>query len=99
MINAKFRGLRSLNSISSPGQSNMAGRGDLRDFEAKPLDEKVLMLDKNNTLVVASHPLHNDKPEHAGVGPGHEFARQIRAAYPSHEIILVVSASLIVKNQ
>lgn len=54
------------------GQSNMAGRGYVTgDFKTEG-DGRVYMLTKDNTWVVAKHPVHFDKAI-AGVGPGLAF--------------------------
>ncbi len=58
------------------GQSNMAGRAPLDD-SSKLTDSRILMLDKSNNWVPATDPLHFDKPDVVGVGPGIAFAREI----------------------
>ncbi|ANI90728.1 acetylxylan esterase [Arachidicoccus ginsenosidimutans] len=62
------------------GQSNMSGRAPL------PSDEKtnpdILMLNKNNQWVVAKDPLHFDKPDIVGVGPGLSFAQVLLKHLP-----------------
>ncbi|TYR37328.1 sialate O-acetylesterase [Sphingobacterium phlebotomi] len=74
------------------GQSNMAGRG-LLDVEYKNLsDPKVLMLNKDNEWVIASHPLHFDKPKMAAVGPGLTFGIEMAKANPSVKIGLIPCA-------
>ncbi|WP_018628808.1 sialate O-acetylesterase [Niabella aurantiaca] len=55
------------------GQSNMAGRGPL-DEAGKKEDPRILMLDSLDQWVVATDPVHFDKPKMAGVGPGRAFA-------------------------
>lgn len=55
------------------GQSNMAGRGPL-DEAGKKGDPQILMLDSLDQWVVATDPVHFDKPKMAGVGPGRAFA-------------------------
>ena len=58
------------------GQSNMAGRAPLDD-SSKLTDSRILMLDKSDNWVPATDPLHFDKPDIVGVGPGIAFAREI----------------------
>ncbi|MBS1660433.1 MAG: beta-glucuronidase [Bacteroidetes bacterium] len=58
------------------GQSNMAGRGPV-DAESKETDARILMLDKNNNWVPATDPVHFDKPDVVGVGPGIAFAKEM----------------------
>jgi hypothetical protein len=56
------------------GQSNMAGRGAL-DSESKFVHPQILMLDSQNHWVVATDPVHYDKPKSVGVGPAISFAK------------------------
>eukprot|EP00928_Gymnodinium_smaydae_P065020 TRINITY_DN48219_c0_g1_i2.p1 TRINITY_DN48219_c0_g1~~TRINITY_DN48219_c0_g1_i2.p1 ORF type:complete len:329 (-),score=73.61 TRINITY_DN48219_c0_g1_i2:132-1061(-) len=68
------------------GQSNMAGRGDLRGpcatLAAAP-EARIEVLDATGTWKSpAQHPLHFDKPEKAGVGPGLAFARSVIDVLP-----------------
>lgn len=58
------------------GQSNMAGRGAL-DAESKKQNPKILMLDSGNHWVIATDPVHFDKPAMAGVGPAISFASEM----------------------
>ncbi|RPD41675.1 sialate O-acetylesterase [Chitinophaga barathri] len=74
------------------GQSNMAGRGIIT-AEYRDLSQPgVLMLDKENKWVTASHPLHFDKPARAGVGPGLAFGLEMAKANPSVRIGLIPCA-------
>ena len=60
------------------GQSNMAGRGEVPpDFEDDP---RIRVIAADGTWKIAKHPLHADKPEKAGVGPGISFAKSIVAS-------------------
>jgi len=63
------------------GQSNMAGRGSISDRSPStvaPPDKRIGVLGEDGAWKVpAQHPLHYDKPDVAGVGPGLEFARAI----------------------
>ena len=54
------------------GQSNMAGRGEV-DPLSTPDNPRLLMFNKNNEWEMAKDPLHFDKPNIAGVGPGLAF--------------------------
>jgi hypothetical protein len=56
------------------GQSNMAGRGKLDSLPVK--SDSILVLNKNNEWVVATEPLHFDKPV-AGTGLAFSFAFEI----------------------
>ncbi|SHF70045.1 protein of unknown function [Fodinibius roseus] len=53
------------------GQSNMAGRGEVRSRDRKP-PERVFKLSREGKWVPAVEPVHYDKPR-AGVGPGRSF--------------------------
>jgi len=59
------------------GQSNMAGRGEITGKYKNEGNANVYMLNKNNEWVVAKHPVHFDKPQVAGVGPGLAFALEM----------------------
>jgi hypothetical protein len=56
------------------GQSNMAGRGKVieRDNQSHP---RVYVLNKNKEWKLAKDPLHFDKPNIVGVGPGLAFGK------------------------
>lgn len=72
------------------GQSNMAGRGAmLPDAKAPP---RVMKLDKNNEWVPATDPLHFDKPQIAGVGPGSSFGPAMADADESITVGLIPCA-------
>ena len=58
------------------GQSNMAGRGKV-DALSTPENPRLLMFNKNNEWELAKDPLHFDKPDVAGVGPGLAFAQKM----------------------
>lgn len=73
------------------GQSNMAGRGDINDKFKAQEDDHVLMLNKEGQWVKAKHPLHFDKPEVAGVGPGLSFGMEM-AKISSNKIGLIPCA-------
>ncbi|OXM87120.1 sialate O-acetylesterase [Paenibacillus rigui] len=72
------------------GQSNMAGRGELTAGELTPVPG-VWSLAADLTWKAAVDPLHYDKPEIAGVGPGLTFAETI-AAQGSQPIGLIPCA-------
>lgn len=73
------------------GQSNMAGRGKL-DEESKKENPQILMLNKKNVWVPATDPLHFDKPESVGVGPGISFAKEMIADNKKIKIGLIPCA-------
>lgn len=73
------------------GQSNMAGRGPIGPEDKAP-HSRVFMLTKELTWVPAVDPLHFDKPEIAGVGPGLSFARAL-AERDSHVVIGLIPAA------
>ncbi|SMC95120.1 sialate O-acetylesterase [Pedobacter africanus] len=58
------------------GQSNMAGRGKI-DSDGKQINPRILMLNKNGDWVMATDPLHFDRPAMVGVGPGLSFAQHM----------------------
>ncbi len=58
------------------GQSNMAGRGELSEIDRAP-HPRVFVLNENDDWLIATEPLHFDKPQIAGVGPGLAFAKEI----------------------
>ena len=74
------------------GQSNMAGRGkiDPADNEGNP---RVLTLSKSNQWVMATDPLHFDKPRVVGVGLGRSFAQEILRSNPDAVIGLIPCAA------
>jgi len=73
------------------GQSNMAGRGEIDSIANTYLSEKVLMLNKDNIVLKASHPLHFDKPKVTGVGPGIMFGSEM-SKNTQNRILLVPCA-------
>ncbi|MFH5181877.1 sialate O-acetylesterase [Paenibacillus sp. TAB 01] len=58
------------------GQSNMAGRGELTGSEPAAA-EGIWTLAQDLTWKPAADPLHFDKPDIVGVGPGLSFAEQL----------------------
>ena len=73
------------------GQSNMAGRG-IVDEESKQVNQQILMLDSSNNWIVATDPVHFDKPNVAGVGPAVSFAKTMLAENSSIKIGLIPCA-------
>ena len=73
------------------GQSNMAGRGELSEIDRTP-HPRVFVLNKNDEWVIATEPLHFDKPEIRGTGPGLAFAKEIAKQNPRFRIGLVPTA-------
>lgn len=74
------------------GQSNMAGRGPLTEkcasLAAVPHARIAVLRSVGNLGAWASpakHPLHNDKPDKVGVGPGLAFAQCIVDFLPAEE--------------
>ena len=74
------------------GQSNMAGRGEVTGKYVNEGNANVYMLNKNNEWVAAKHPVHFDKPQVAGVGPGLAFALEMAEANKRIKIGLVPCA-------
>ncbi|HEY0670433.1 MAG TPA: sialate O-acetylesterase, partial [Sphingobacteriaceae bacterium] len=74
------------------GQSNMAGRGVITPQYQKLQHERVVMLNKDNEWVKATHPVHFDKPKSVGVGPALTFGIAMAEAYPDKKIALVPCA-------
>lgn len=72
------------------GQSNMSGRGYLTDENKKISNPNVFIFNKNLRWTVAQHPLHFDKPDRVGVGPGLSFG--ISMLKHHHQIGLVPTA-------
>ena len=54
------------------GQSNMAGRGPITQKHLQEVEDPHILcyLQREEVWKAARHPLHADKPEKAGVGPG-----------------------------
>lgn len=73
------------------GQSNMAGRGVV-DEAAKTAHPRVLMFDKQREWKPAVDPLHFDKPNIVGVGPGRAFANAVAEANPEIVVGLIPCA-------
>lgn len=73
------------------GQSNMAGRGAVETVDKTP-HPRVWMLNRDNQWVPATEPMHFDKPDVAGVGPGLAFARAMADADTSVLIGLIPCA-------
>src|SRR5690606_28189926 len=73
------------------GQSNMAGRGVVEPEDRVP-HPRVWMLDAEGRWVPAVDPVHFDKPNVAGVGPGRAFALAVAEAEPGVVIGLIPTA-------
>ena len=73
------------------GQSNMAGRGTVEAIDSQP-HPRVFALKSNNEWGPATEPLHWDKPERIGVGPGYAFGRAMAEQDPSVQIGLIPAA-------
>jgi hypothetical protein len=74
------------------GQSNMAGRGPLTPELAALGSPQVFMLNAAGEWVPAHNPVHFDKPQAVGVGPGLSFGIAMAAANPTVKIGLVPCA-------
>ncbi len=72
------------------GQSNMAGRGEMKDEDRVPR-ERIVMLNAQDAWVPAAHPLHFDKTI-AGVGLGLPFAEAMAKAQQGVTIGLIPCA-------
>lgn len=73
------------------GQSNMAGRGDVEELD-RMLVPSIFALDANMIWGPAKEPLHFDKPDIVGVGPGFAFGRAMAEAKPGVRIGLIPGA-------
>jgi hypothetical protein len=73
------------------GQSNMAGRGAVEAEDQVP-HPRVWVLNRELAWVPAVDPLHFDKPERIGTGPGKTFGAVIAEAHPGQPIGLVPAA-------
>ena len=73
------------------GQSNMAGRGKVDSLD-KTAHPRVWMLNKANQWVPATEPMHFDKPNVVGVGPGLAFGKLIAEQDPNVFIGLIPTA-------
>ena len=74
------------------GQSNMAGRGTVEAGD-KTIHPRILSLNKNNQWMPAVDPLHFDKPNVVGVGPGKTFAIDYAAKHPDVTVGLIPCAA------
>lgn len=73
------------------GQSNMAGRGELEAVDLTP-HPRVFVLDEHDEWVIATEPLHFDKPARVGTGPGLAFAKTVADQNPGIRVGLVPTA-------
>lgn len=73
------------------GQSNMAGRGSIEaiDIIEHP---QVYMFTQDKRWVKAREPMHFDRPDRVGTGPGFAFGRAMAKANPDSDIYLVPCA-------
>lgn len=78
-----------MKSILLIGQSNMAGRGALKDV-APIINENIYML-RNGRFQMMVEPLHNDRPN-AGIGPAASFALAWTAYHPGESVGLIPCA-------
>ncbi len=73
------------------GQSNMAGRGRIEMVD-QIIHPQVFMLNKDSVWVAAKEPLHFDKPDYVGTGPGFSFGKAMAEFAPEASIGLIPSA-------
>ncbi len=73
------------------GQSNMAGRGKVETIDQTP-NPHIWVLNKEKQWSPAVEPLHWDRPERIGVGPGFAFARAVVDKFPQTQIGLIPAA-------
>lgn len=73
------------------GQSNMAGRGAVEAVDRIP-SPRVLALDAAGVWAPAADPIHFDKSDIVGVGPGRSFGLAMAQAQPERRIGLVPCA-------
>lgn len=102
------RGARSIRHLFLlAGQSNMAGRGRMDDGDAgneeSELDDEHECEPDTRIHVFRSeaegwqparHPLHQDKPAKAGIGPGLAFARAVVDFLPPNESVGLVACAV-----
>jgi hypothetical protein len=84
-------GLQPMHVFLLAGQSNMAGRGELEEIDRTP-HPRVFVLNKYDEWVIATEPLHFDKPAVRGVGPGLAFAKDIAERNSDIRVGLVPTA-------
>lgn len=73
------------------GQSNMAGRGKV-DPQDQVVNPRIWVLNKDQKWTPAVDPLHWDRPDRIGVGPGMTFARTVLEKNPASTIGLIPAA-------
>ena len=73
------------------GQSNMAGRGAVEAIDSTP-HPRVFALKQDMSWTPAAEPLHWDKPDIVGVGPGFAFGRAMAERFPDVSIGLIPTA-------
>ena len=73
------------------GQSNMAGRGKVTDFDREE-HPRVLMFNQEQQWVPAVDPLHFDKPKIVGVGLGKTFGIEVANDHPEITVGLIPCA-------
>jgi len=72
------------------GQSNMAGRGELN--RVPPIDDDRIQMFRNGSWQKAIEPLHDDRPDLAGVGLAMSFADELLKSEPNQIIGLIPCA-------
>jgi hypothetical protein len=84
-------GVQPMHIFLLAGQSNMAGRGELTELDRTP-HPRVFALNKNDEWVIATEPIHFDKPKIRGTGPGLAFAKEIANRNPGIRVGLIPTA-------
>lgn len=74
------------------GQSNMAGRGEIAPIDTV-VHPNVIMLTQDYEWESAREPLHFDKPDVVGVGPGLAFGKTMAETFPDITIGLIPCAA------
>jgi hypothetical protein len=72
------------------GQSNMAGRGELNRVPSI-IDDRIQMF-RSGSWQKAAEPLHDDRPDLAGVGLAMSFADELLKSEPAQIIGLIPCA-------
>ncbi len=73
------------------GQSNMAGRGVVREEDRRPI-EGIFAFTKERLWAPAVDPIHFDRPDRTGVGLGRSFARTLIEMKAARQVGLVPAA-------
>lgn len=88
---SSWAGAREMRLFLLVGQSNMAGRGGMKEAHQKP-HPQIWMMDRKGEWVPARDPVHFDKPKVAGVGLCMTFAQRDLQRHPNAQIGLIPCA-------